>query len=152
MSKASFVCKSSKVLIKRRQGGNRLKESYNKTSTHPPRKPQNPIVLKTESGGHNRNLGAFSVPLSWLNADHIRALNGRRGVQLPVHLVPGINLNCLVISRHMASGAANTCNDDWVSSGWAKFQCHLMLVFMNCQVVLVCKSLKRNRNRDVKKK
>lgn len=27
-----------------------------------------------------------------------------------------------------------------------------MLVFMNCQVVLVCKSLKRNRNRDVKKK
>lgn len=27
-----------------------------------------------------------------------------------------------------------------------------MLVFMNCQVVLICKSLKRNRNRDVKKK
>lgn len=27
-----------------------------------------------------------------------------------------------------------------------------MLVFMNCQVVLICKSLKRNRNGDVKKK
>lgn len=28
------------------------------------------------------------------------------------HLVLGINLNCLVISRHVASGAANTHDDD----------------------------------------
>lgn len=152
MSKASFVCKSSKVLIKRRQGGSRLKKAKTKPQHTYPQKPQNPIWYLKQNGGHNRNLGAFSVPFSWLNADHIRALNGKRGVELPVHLVPGINLNCLLISRHVASGAANTCNDDWVSSGWAKFQCHLMLVFMNCQVVLVCKSLKRNRNRDVKKK
>lgn len=49
MSKASFVYKSFKVLIKRRQGGNRLKTAKTKTSTHPPQKPQNPnLVLKTE--------------------------------------------------------------------------------------------------------
>lgn len=37
-----------------------------------------------------------------------------------------------------------TCDDDRVGASGAEFQCHLMLVFMNRQVVLVCKPLKRN--------
>lgn len=120
-----------------------------------PLKPQNLILLLKWGGeeGEGRRkrerteTWELSVFLfSWLNADHTKALNGGREEQFSVHLVPGINLNCGVILKHVAFGAVSTCNDDWVCPGWAKFQCHLMLVFMNRQVVLVCKSLKWNRN------
>ena len=48
MSKASFVCKSSKVL-KRRQGGNRLKTAKDKNLNTPTSKAAEPnLILKTE--------------------------------------------------------------------------------------------------------
>lgn len=44
-----------------------------------------------------------------------------------------------------------TCNNDRVCPGWSKFQCHLMLVFVYSQVVLIGKPLEEvNKNKRSK--
>lgn len=89
------------------------------------------------------------VFLSWLNADHIRALNGRRGstAQYIWSLV-------LILTVWWYQG---TCfwgkySWRWLSQFKAKFQCHLMLVFMNCQGRSVCKSQNETETEMWKKK
>lgn len=41
----------------------------------------------------------------------------------------------------MSTSGALTSNDDTVISCWAKLQGHLMFVFVDSQVILICKSL-----------
>lgn len=44
-----------------------------------------------------------------------------------------------------------TCNNDRVCPGWSKFQCHLMLMFVYSQVVLIGKSLEAVNTKKISK-
>lgn len=46
----------------------------------------------------------------------------------------------------VCSSHKNTCNNNKFCPGWSKFQCHLMLVFVYSQVVLIGKPLEQKKS------